>query len=265
MTISAFATNLLGNADYFILLLFRMGGLVLSSPLFGRVGVPQMVKISFTLSLTLLFFITMPPPTIVYGTLIGYTLILIGEVMLGVALAFVTNLFFALTFVGGQLIDMQIGFGIVNVYDPQNNTQIPLIGNLYNLTLLLVFFGVNGHHRLFSLLQTTLVRLPVGNVLFNPAMGITAVELFAKSFLLGVMVALPIVASGLILEFAIGVLVRTVPQMNVFVVGIPVKIFVGFFILLICIPMFVNFSETIFSEMFAGVEAMFAAFASVAP
>jgi len=262
MDVTQFVNSVLSNADYYVLLLFRVSGVVFSSPLFGRVGVPQMVKMSLALSLSLLFFNTVPPAVpIVYSSLIGYLLIIAGEVMLGIALAYVTSLFFAITFVGGQMIDMQIGFGIVNVYDPQNNTQIPMIGNMLNSLLLIVFFGVNGHHRLFLLMKTTLERIPVGSALINPAIGLTVVEIFAKSFLLGVMVALPVVASGLVLEIAIGVLVRTVPQMNVFVVGLPIKILVGFFILLTSLPMFVSFSETVFGEMFSGVEAMFATFA----
>ena len=251
----------LANADYFVLLLFRMAALVISSPLFGRVGVPQLVKTAFTLALTVLFFITFPPvEEIVYSTLIGFTLIVVSEVMIGIALGFVTNMFFSLAFTAGQLIDMQIGFGIVNVYDQQNNTQIPMVGNLYNIILLLSFFGVNAHHKLFAMIRTTLTRLPVGNAVFSPNIGSVALELFAKAFLMGVMVALPVIASGLILEITLGVLIRSVPQMNMFVVGIPIKIAIGFVLLIVCIPMLVNYSNVIFDELFLGVERMFATF-----
>ncbi|NLT57750.1 MAG: flagellar biosynthetic protein FliR [Clostridiales bacterium] len=264
MAAQALLDSLLRQADYFVLLLFRVGGLVVSSPLFGRVGVPAQAKTGLVLSLTLLFFTLLPQPApIVYSSLFGYGLILFREVLIGIALAFVTNLFFSLTFVAGQLIDMQIGFGIVNVYDQQNNTQIPMVGNLYNLTLLIVFFAAGGHRRLFAILYTTLQRLPVGSLSAAPQIGLVALELFSKSFLLGVQVALPIIASGLILELCFGVLIRTVPQMNMFVVGIPAKIVIGFVILWACVPVFVHFGEQLFDQMFLGVEQMFATFAGV--
>ncbi len=175
-------------------------------------------------------------------------------------LAFATNVFFAINYISGQLIDIQIGFGIVNVYDIQNNTQIPMVGNLTNLVLLVVFFTVNGHHRLIQIVYMTLEKLPVGNLVFTPEIGLVALEVFVMAFMLAIMVALPIIASGLILEIAFGALMRTVPQINMFVVGIPVKLIIGFVILVVLIPVFVNFSGRIFDEMFMGIEKMFAAF-----
>ena len=253
--------SVLGNADYFLLMLFRVSGLIFPSPLFGRVNLPAPAKISLCLALTALFFIYRPfYLPIAYNSLLSFVFLCLCELLLGVSLAFVTNLFFTLAFTAGHMIDMQIGFGIVNVYDIQNNTQIPMIGNLLNLMLLLVFFGVNGHHRLISIIDATLVPLPLGHLTFNPQIGLVALEVFALSFTLGIMIALPVIASGLVLEICFGVIVRTVPQINMFVVGIPLKLLVGFVILLFALPAFMGFSETVFSEMFSGVEKMFATF-----
>ena len=253
--------SVLGNADYFLLLLFRVSGLIFPSPLFGRVNLPAAAKISFCLALTMLFFVYRPfYQPIAYNSLLTFAFICLGELLLGVTLAFVTNLFFTLAFTAGHVIDMQIGFGIVNVYDIQNNTQIPMIGNILNIMLLMVFFGVNGHHRLIGMIDVTLNALPLGHLVFNPNIGLVALEVFALSFLLGLMMALPVIASGLVLEISFGVLVRTVPQMNMFVVGIPLKLLVGFIILLFALPAFMGFSETVFNEMFSGVEKMFATF-----
>lgn len=244
-----------------MLLLIRVSALVIASPIFGRVNIPNIAKIGLVATLTYMFFFYYPPVSeISYTSLFGFALICMGEALIGITLAFITNMFFALTFTAGQMIDMQIGFGIVNVYDAQNNTQIPMMGNLLNIILLMVFFGVNGHHRLIEILYLTFDRLPVGNLGFDPNIGITVVEIFAMSFMLGVMVALPIIASGIVLEFAFGMLMRTVPQLNMFVVGIPIKMLLGFLMVFMLIPVFVNFSDTIFTEMFNGVEKMFNTF-----
>jgi len=252
-----------GNADYFILLLFRVGGLVFASPIFGRVNIPTIAKIGLVAAITYLFFTIFPPPVeLHYSTLAGFLLVGVGELLLGIALAFVTNLFFSITaFTAGQLIDLQIGFGIVNVYDVQNNTQIPMMGNVLNIMLLLLFFGVNGHLRLIDMVHLTVESMPIGTLVVSPKMGLVALEIFTRAFMLGVMMALPILASGLTLEFAFGVLMRAVPQIHMFVVGIPVKMLVGVFVFTLTLPIFANFSSRIFSEMFTGIGNMFATFA----
>ena len=254
--------EIIGNADYFILLVFRVGGLVMTSPIFGRVNVPNMAKICFTVALGYMFF-TMFPQTVElqYTSLIGFVLICVVEILLGVALSFVTNIFFALTaFTAGHLIDMQIGFGIVNVYDVQNNMQAPVMGNVLNLMLLILFFGVNGHLRLIEMVSLTIERMPIGTLVFSPEIGLVALELFMRAFMLGVMMALPIIASGLTLEIAFGMLMRAVPQIHMFVIGIPLKMFVGLIIFSVTLPVFAGFSTRIFAELYLGIEQMFATF-----
>ena len=259
---SSVVEAIFGHADYFILILLRVGGLVIASPIFGRINIPQRVKICLVVALSYLCFTIFPQTNeIHYTTLMSYLFICAGELLLGIALAFVTNIFFALTsFTAGQLIDMQIGYGIVNVYDIQNNTQIPMMGNVLNIMLLMIFFAVNGHLTLIKMIYMTIERMPVGTLTFSPGVGITALEIFARAFLLGVMMALPIIASGLTLEITFGVLMRLVPQIHMFVVGVPIKMLVGLVVFTATIPVFANFSSRIFSEMFNGIESMFARF-----
>ena len=256
------AVSVLIHADYFILLLLRVGGLVLASPIFGRVNIPNLAKIGLVVSLSYLLF-TIYPQTVAiqYTTLFGYLILCAGELLLGMALAYVTNVFFSLTaFTAGQLIDMQIGFGIVNVYDVQNNTQVPMMGNVLNVMLLLLFFLINGHTRLIEMIYLTIERMPIGTLVFSATIGITALEIFARAFLLGVMMALPIIASGLTLEFAFGMMMRAVPQIHMFIVGIPLKMLVGLIVFATTLPVFAGYSERIFTELFNGIEKMFANF-----
>ena len=252
------------SADYFILLIFRMGGLVVASPIFGRVNVPVIAKIGLTLSLGYLMFNIFPQTVAIqYSNLIGYALLCAGELLLGMALAYITNVMFSMTaFTAGQLIDMQIGFGIVNVFDAQNNTQVPMMGNVLNITFILLFFGVDGHTRLIEILYLTIDRMPIGTLLYSPYIGITALEIFIRAFLLGVMIALPIIASGLTIEMGFGMLMRAVPQIHMFVIGIPLKMMVGIILFIVTLPVFATFSERIFSELFTGIEKMFANFVS---
>jgi len=256
------ATAILMSADYFILLVFRMSGLVLSSPIFGRVNVPMVAKLGLVASLSYLMFNVFPQTAAIqYSTLFGYLLVCAGELLLGMALAYVTNVFFSLTaFTAGQLIDMQVGYGIVNVFDAQNNTQVPMMGNVLNITFILLFFLVDGHLRLVEILYLTIERMPVGTLIISSTIGITAVEVFVRAFLLGIMMALPIIASGLTIEIAFGMLMRAVPQIHMFIIGIPLKMLVGLILFATTLPIYAVFSERIFGELFLGVERMFANF-----
>jgi flagellar biosynthetic protein FliR len=253
---------LLTSADYFILMCFRVGGLVVPSPIFGRTNVPVIARLGLVASIGFLFYTVFPQTVdITHTTLIGFALACALELLLGMALAFVTNVFFSLTaFTAGQLIDMQIGFGIVNVYDIQNNTQVPMMGNILNLMMLLVFFSVDGPHRLIELVYLTVEGMPIGTLMLSAETGWVALELFARAFLLGVMMALPILASGLTLEIAFGVMMRAVPQIHMFVVGIPMKMLIGMFVFMFTLPVFGNYTALIFSELYSGIGKMFATF-----
>ena len=259
---TAMVGEILGNADYFVLLLFRVSGLIFASPIFGRVNVPALAKIGLIASLSYLFYAIFPQTAeLQYTSLMGFVLLAAMELLLGVALAFVTNIFFSLTaFTAGQLIDMQIGFGIVNVFDVQNNMQAPMMGNVLNIMMLMMFFAVEGHQRLIEMIYLTLDNMPIGALVLAPNIGFTAIEIFIRSFLLGIMMALPILASGLTLEIAFGMLMRAVPQIHMFVVGIPLKVIVGLSIFAATLPVFVGFSTRVFNELFAAVDRMFAAF-----
>jgi flagellar biosynthetic protein FliR len=252
--ISAFAYHY----DYLLLLFLRVSGLILPSPIFGRRNLPNRVKIVFCVILTYLFMAGTPiVGNLAYGTLPEYVLLCIKELMFGLSLGFVTTIFFNLVYSAGQMIDMQIGFGIVSVYDIQNSSQVPVIGNLLNILLLIVFFSVNGHLKLVSILYATVEKVPVGHVQLSPDLVLAILEAFSLSFVLAVMVAMPIIASGMILEVVMGVLIRSVPQMNMFVIGIPLKIAVGLVVLMASIPVFVGFTDQIFSDMFRAVGRVF--------
>ena len=256
------ADMVIQQADYFILIMLRVSGLVINSPIFGRVNVPNMARIGLALSLGFMFFIRFPQvENIYYTTLFGFVLLCAAELLIGMALAYVTNIFFSLTaFTAGQLIDMQIGFGIVNVFDAQNQTQVPMIGNVLNIMMLILFFLVNGHLRLIEILHITIDAIPIGSPVISGAIGLAVLEVFIRAFLLGVMMALPILASGLTLEVGFGMMMRAVPQIHMFVVGIPLKMLVGLIVFSITLPVFAGFTDRIFAEMFNSIELVFGTF-----
>lgn len=255
--------NFAQNWDYIVLLFLRVSALIFSSPIFGRNNIPQVAKLGLCCALAYVFYKAVPlaEPLDYNDDIIFFALLCIKELLFGLVLGYVVNLFMTLVFTAGQMIDMQMGFGMVNVFDVQSNLSIPVTGNLLNIMMLLIFFAVNGHHRLIELLYVTVQRVPVGSVVFSAALGTTALELFAKSFLLAVYVALPMIGAGLLTQFCLGVIIKAMPQMNAFSIGLPLEVVLGFIVLLMVLPVYVSFADTIFNEMFAGLDNMFAALA----
>ena len=251
----------LTNWDYLLLLLLRVSALIFSSPVFGRKNIPVIAKIGYCACIAYLFYVSVPQtqPLDYHNDLVLYMLLCLKELLFGLVLGYVLNVFFTLTFTAGQLIDMQMGFGLVNVFDPQSNLSIPMVGNFLNIIMVLVFFAMNGHHRLIQILYLTVVRIPIGAVEFSPNLALVAVELFAQTFVLALSVALPIIISGLLGEALMGVITRSVPQINVFAIGLPLKVAVGFVVLMAMLPVFVNFLPQIFEQMFIGLDNMFGA------
>lgn len=248
--------------DYSLLLFLRVSGIIFPSPIFGRKNVPKLVKISFCVALTYLFLSAFPFPKDwkEAASLTGYFLMCAKELLFGAALGFIMTVFFDLVYSAGQLMDMQIGFGIVSVYDIQNNSQVPVVGNMLNLMLLILFFGLNGHLKVISIIYSTIEKVPIGHVVIGTSVVMAVWEAFSLSCILAVMVAMPLLAAGVVMEVVMGVLIRSVPQINMFVIGIPVKLFVGLVVFAALVPFFANFSQTIFSHMFTAVENVFNTF-----
>lgn len=253
------------HADYFALVLIRVSALVVSSPIFGRKNLPNLVKIALCIALTGLLYSTWETvPVLEYRGVLEYMLLCVKELMFGLVLGYVTTLFFSLAQTAGQAIDMQMGFGMVNVLDAQSNLSVPMMGNFLYIVLLAAFFAVDAHRQLIYILLSTFRNIPVGEVSLNPMLGYSALEVFALSFGLVINISMPVVAAGLIAEVFMGFVVRTTPQLNIFVVGIPLKIILGFVVLMMILPVYVSFTQDIFTEMFNSVDYMIRGLAGVA-
>lgn len=249
------------HLDYLLLMMLRVSGLFISNPIFGRKNVPNLIKLALCLALTVAFVFTKPLPDapLAYSGSLEYALACLSELSFGLAMGFVTTAMFNVVFTAGSLMDMQIGFSMVNIYDIQNSTQVSVTGDLFNIMLIVMFFGVDGHLRLIDIIYATLDAVPIGNVSISPDIVWTAARIMADSFILAVMLAMPVTAAGLLTEIALGAIIRTVPQMNMFVIGIPLKIVIGLAVLAGSLSLFTAFSRELGNQMFGMIDAMFAA------
>ena len=149
--------------------------------------------------------------------------------------------------------DMQTGFAVANVMDPTSGQQMPLIGSfLYNLSII-YFVVVNGHHFIISALLESFRALPIDSMVWNNDLSVFVGDLTNAVLQNGMNIAMPVTFAILMTNVGMGILARTMPQMNIFVVGIPLQLTVGLSILLLLLPFYMMFLDVIFSEMYANI------------
>ena len=247
------------HLDYVLLFFMRVSGLLIASPIFGRKNVPSISKIGFCGALTIFFIMSFPEPAAYpkYVDVFSYAMMVLLELMFGAAMGFVSTAMFNVVLTAGNIIDTQIGFSMVTVYDPQTNSQNSVSGNFFNIIMLLMFFGMDGHLRLIDILYATIDAVPVGYSAVSSEIAWVAAEVMSRSLVLSVMMSMPMIAAGMMIEIALGAIIRTVPQMNMFVVGIPLKTIVGLVVLITTLSIFTSFSRELTNEMFEFIGEMF--------
>ncbi len=238
----------LAGFDAFLFIFVRMTGLFVIAPIFGRASIPVYFKVGFSLlmSLILVNTISLPSPEY-YESIYQVAMIVIKEFVVGITIGMIPYLVFTAIYVAGEITDMQIGFGISNVIDPISNIQVPLTSNLYYMMAMLIFLGVNGHHWLIKALFDSYTTVPLGTAVFGPGIMNNVMTMMGSIFFIGFKIAAPIIAAILITDVALGTISRMVPQLNVFVVGMPLKIIVGVIVMMVTIPMFVYLLDILFS------------------
>jgi len=228
---------LTGYVELFLLVFLRMTGMFVISPVFGRQNLPVYYKVGFSFFLALIVFASVAivaPAT--YGTFAEYALLGLREFVIGVSIGFIPYLMFSAIYLAGQLIDMKIGFSMVSVLDPVSNTQIPVTSNFYFIICMLVFIGVNAHHIMILSIARSYGLIPLGSLNVDGALIRTLIRLFSDIFVVGAQIAAPIIFTILLTDVALGVISKAMPQMNVFMVGMPLKILVGLMIIVITLP-----------------------------
>lgn len=241
--------SLLQESDKFMLLLARLAGIAFS-PVYSTRNLPAMWKAAFALFIS---FLAWQCGTVdiyqVPGSLGQYIIVLIGELLVGLSMAMVAQVFFAAVQLAGEVLDTQMGFGIMNVLDPLNGTQAPLLGNFKYILAILVFLEINGHHYLLRALFDSYKSVPIGQFSLHEGFIHYLISLFGNLFIIGMKLAFPIMGTLLFTDIILGIMSRTVPQMNIFMIGMPVKVIIGFTVLLAIIPLYVVMFNTLVADM----------------
>ncbi len=242
-----FIGQIASKTDVFLLIMARVGGIFLIGPIFSNKAIPRQAKAFMTVVVTLVLFTGLQVNTPAIPAKLGpFTLYLVGEVIVGLAIGLVAQLVFAAVQIAGQVIDMQMGFGIVNVVDPIYGTQAPLIGSFNNVLALFLFLVVNGHHYVIAALYQSYDTIPIFGISGGREATQLMINLFGNMLVTGLKLAIPVVGAIFVADMAIGIIARTMPQMQVFFVGIPLKIWLGFILLMMILPVYMAVIQLLF-------------------
>ncbi|MDD4297686.1 MAG: flagellar biosynthetic protein FliR [Ruminiclostridium sp.] len=242
---------LLDMWDVFLLIFLRITGLFVVSPIFGRQNLPVYYKIGFSFILAIILSYTVSVPSLgSYASVLAYILLLIKEFIIGLVLGYISYLILTSIYLAGQMIDLHIGFGMVSVFDPEAKVQIPVTANFYFILTMLLFLAIDGHHLLIYTLTESFTTLPIGSklVMDQPLMNFV-LDLFGSVFAISFKIAAPVTAAVLITDIALGVIAKAVPQVNVFIVGMPLKILLGLGVVLLTLMAFRNIVHVLMGGM----------------
>ncbi len=236
-----------------LLLLFaRVSGIFSTAPLFGSRNIPTQAKVglSAVFALSLLPLVNAEQTAGFPFSTLQFAIEVAKEVAIGMSIGFVASLFFQAIQMSGQFLDTQIGFSMVSVLDVQSGQQMPLMGNFQYLIALAVFLATDMHHIFIHALFDSYRWLP----LLGAPVVINTVDFMVTStaymFVIAFQLAMPVIMVTMLSDIALGILARTMPQLNIFVVGIPLKIAIGVFMMALAMPAYVYFLKVGFHGLF---------------
>ena len=224
------------NLSLFLLILSRWAGMIMLAPVFGARGVPGMVRLGLSASISVILYplIHATAPSIPFE-LLPYVALVIKEILVGLAIGFIIYLLTAILQGAGQLIDFQMGFTMGAAIDPVYGVQSPMMGNFQIILATMLLLSTNSHHYLIAAMVKSYAYIPI-NPSNLPSNYIFYAQLVSHVFALSVQLAMPIFGALLVSDVGVGLLSRTVPQLNIFAVIFPVKIIFGLVILFLSIP-----------------------------
>lgn len=230
--------------------LARVLALVASAPVLGQARIPVPIRIGLSVGIVLAIVPALPsPPPIAPGSAAGM-LVLATQIVIGVAIGFTLRLVFVAVEMAGDLIGLQMGLGFAMFYDPGNIQHTPILGQFMGLLATLTFLAINGHLLVISALADSFQSLPITTAPLPGSLFETLARQGATVFVAGLQLALPLIVTLLVVNLALGVLTRSAPQLNIFAVGFPVTLAIGFGALILTLPYFAPLFEHTLDQAF---------------
>lgn len=229
--------------------LFRVSAMVATAPVFGTRSVPMKVKIISALAITSVLVPILPVPEVDVFSPLAF-LVIAQQILIGLIIGFAVQLVFSAVITGGQIVAMQMGLGFSLMVDPQNGSQSPVLSQFFIVMVMLIYLAINGHLVLIEVLAESFRTMPISaeGLVANDFMQV--VRWSTNIFAGGMAIALPAIASLLVVNVAFGIMTRSAPQLNVFAIGFPVTMMLGFALVMITLPNVGPKSISLFSDVY---------------
>lgn len=239
------------DLEYFLLILVRVTCFVYVAPFFSMRNTPANVRVAMSFFTSLLLYQALTPAEAVkYSSLMGYTVIVLKEALVGLLIGFAANICTSIVNFAGSIADMETGLSMVTLMDPTSRESTSITGVLYQYVLMFMMIATGMYRYLFGALADTFVLIPVnGAVLRSESLVNSMLEFLSDYVIIGFRIVLPIFCSILLLNAVLGVLAKVAPQMNMFAVGIQLKVLVGLSVLFLTAGMMPGIADFVFDEM----------------
>jgi len=244
----------LNSADFnewlisFLWPLVRILALVAGVPVLGHTAVPTRAKVGLAVLLTLIIAPTIATLPRIEPVSLEGLLVLSQQILIGLAMGFAMRIVFSAVELAGEIAALQMGLGFATFFSPHSDGSTLVVGKFLGLLAMLTFLSINGHLLVLSVLAESFNVFPISAEPFSVSGWRTLVDWGSNIFLAGLKLALPVVASLLIVNLALGILTRAAPQLNVFAVGFPITLMVGMVVLMLSLPYFIPVIEQLVSE-----------------
>ena len=235
----------------YLLVFVRVSAFFVTMPLFSYRNIPAQHRIAFSVVLSWVMYYTIDSKAFEING--QYFLLIMKEAMVGLLIGFVAYMIVSAIQIAGGFIDFQMGFAIANVIDPQTGAQSPLTGQYLYTFALLLLLALNGHHLLLDGIFYSYQLIPIDRPWIpfgNENLADYVISAFNSMFVIAFQMSVPVVATLFLVDVALGIVARTVPQLNVFVVGFPIKIAVAFIVLFIVMGVTFAVVQQLFEMMF---------------
>jgi flagellar biosynthesis protein FliR len=242
--------DLFPNFPAFLLIFVRVTSFFLMMPLFSYRTIPTTFKVGFGFFLSFIMFFSMDVPVLEINS--SFYLLILKEALVGILVGIMAYMILSAIQVAGGFIDFQMGFAIANVIDPQTGAQSPLTGQYLYITALFFLLMVNGHHLILDGIYYSYQFIPIDQAwlpLGHQSIVQYVTKSFSSMFMIALQMSLPVVGSLFLVDVALGILTRTFPQLNIFVVGMPLKIGVSFVILIVVMSTIMLVVSRLFETM----------------
>lgn len=243
---------------FLFLIIMRMSGFIFLNPIFGRSNIPMIIKNGLVLALSLIVFSYTDFKTpLQIGSVVEFAVMLFKEFIVGFAVGFTVNIFLMIIIYAGEFMDVQMGLSMAKIYDSQSNSSISLSATFYNILFMLLFFAIDGHVAFMKLIISSGEVVPYGFVHIGKDLSVFAISLFINGIVLAVKMALPIIGAEFLSQIGTGILMKTIPQINIFVIDIQMKVFIGLILMLVFFTPMAGYIKSLLLGMTDAIRQIF--------